>query len=221
MLFDPPFRSVLTPLVVKECHNLSLTILRLLSLGLRIPKPGSDEFDGDYLPNLHAYEDPSGDTFRLLRYPAPRPEWTEKEAAVRIGSHSDFGSVSLVFSDSTGGLQLLSPQTGEWTDVPPLPGAIIVNLGDLISFWTRGYLRSTLHRVTQVPSAKERYAVAYFCRPGFEMRLSAIPSLLLGNLLLETTDKEAPKERDVSAGEWLKARVAKSIGGAGGLPSGY
>lgn len=134
-------------------------------------------------------------------------------------SHTDFGSVSLVFSDGTGGLQILDPATGTWKDVPPIPGTIVVNLGDLISFWTGSYLRSTLHRVVPVAGGKERYAIAYFCRPAFETPLSPIPSPLLGDQTLVTADAEAPKDRNVTAGEWLRARVAKSIGG--GMPSGY
>lgn len=228
-----------------------MKLLRLVSLGLQIPAPGNTvgagpPYDGDYLPKLHPYDGPSGDTLRFLKYPKPRADWSEAESSVRIGAHTgefkpvllegparswsnvlcsfscgpDFGSVSLVFSDDTGGLQLLDPATGSWKDVPPIPGAIVVNIGDILSFWSGSFLRSTLHRVVPaVGKNQDRFAVAYFCRPAFDTRLTPIPSPFLGKAVLETTDGEAPKDRDVTAGEWLKARVAKSIGNS--MPSGY
>ncbi|KAI9027721.1 hypothetical protein DFJ74DRAFT_703807 [Hyaloraphidium curvatum] len=210
----------------RRCHTLSLDILRLLSLGLRIPSATTEgAFDPDYLPNFHAYDAPSGDTLRFVRYPAPRPEWTPEEAGVRIGAHTDFGSVSLVFSDPTGGLQILDPRSGSWRDVPPVQGAVIINLGDCLQFWTGSGLRSTLHRVVPSPipgmAGKERLAVAYFCRPGFETPLDPIPSPLLGDGRGETADPAAPEARRVTAGEWLRARVAKSVATAGAMPNGY
>jgi len=59
-------------------------------------------------------------------------------------------------------------------DAPP----ILVNMGDLLSFWTKGLLKSTVHRVT-FSGGEERYSMAYFCHPLDEVRLDAVPSRVI------------------------------------------
>lgn len=55
---------------------------------------------------------------------------------------------------------------------------ILVNIGDLLSFWTNGMLKSTVHRVT-FSGGEERYSMAYFCHPLDDARLEAVPSKVI------------------------------------------
>lgn len=63
------------------------------------------------------------------------------------------------------------------TELPP----ILVNVGDLLSYWTGGLLRSTVHRVVFPEDGAgggegERYSMAYFCHPAGGVELGAVPS---------------------------------------------
>lgn len=84
--------------------------------------------------------------------------------------------------------------TGEWASVPvdphgtldtdpskPLP--ILVNIGDLLAYWTNGLLKSTVHRVIFPKDARrggeDRYSIAYFCHPLDDAELVPVPSELV------------------------------------------
>ena len=87
---------------------------------------------------------------------------------MRSGAHTDFGTLTLLFHfGSSDGLEIQRPD-GNWLHAPSLPGAAIVNAGDLLTRWTNGQLRSVLHRV--VPPAGEalqrsRYSAVLFYEP--------------------------------------------------------
>lgn len=103
---------------------------------------------------------------------------------IRAGAHSDYGSLTLLFRlPGQPGLELLSPSSRTWVPVPvnPSPSGsppILVNIGDLLSFWTGGMLKSTVHRVT-FSGGGERYSMAYFCHPLDDARLEKVQSRVL------------------------------------------
>lgn len=98
---------------------------------------------------------------RLLHYP-PTPADTPDDV---YGSapHCDFGFITLLAQDDIGGLQVQHPQKG-WIDVPPRPGSLILNSGNMLHRWSNGKLRSTPHRVIN-KSEHDRYSCAYFFDP--------------------------------------------------------
>ncbi|KAJ5246305.1 hypothetical protein N7468_001288 [Penicillium chermesinum] len=69
-------------------------------------------------------------TMRMLHYPA-QPKDEDERLNRGIGAHTDFGMVTLLLQDEVDGLQVLDAATGQWIDVKPVPGAYVVNLGDL------------------------------------------------------------------------------------------
>lgn len=125
--------------------------------------------------------------------------------AVRAGAHSDYGSMTLLFRlAGQAGLEI-SPQPGVWEPVPVTPPGteadpappILVNIGDLLAYWTGGLLRSTVHRVALPAAASHshshsesesksesilstaidpRYSIAFFCHPARAVSLSPVPS---------------------------------------------
>ncbi|KAJ3337162.1 hypothetical protein HDU93_001493 [Gonapodya sp. JEL0774] len=110
------------------------------------------------------------------------------------------------------------------TDKTEEQAGVRVGAGDIIQFWSSGYLKSTMHRV--VPSPKEhlkysrRYSVAYFARPGFSTPLTPISSPVIdgyeGKKVEASEDTMAPEFRSenggvVTAGEWLVKRATKSF----------
>lgn len=89
---------------------------------------------------------------------------------IRAGAHSDYGSITLLFQRaSQPGLEILTPSCS-WSPVSVYPPGtendsfppILVNIGDLMHFWTNGLLKSTVHRVV-FPEGKsqDRYSVGY------------------------------------------------------------
>ena len=75
-------------------------------------------------------------------------------AAARINAHSDFGTLTLLFQDSVGGLEIQDPhEEGKFRSVPPVDGAVLVNIGDLMERWSNGRWKSTVHRVVAPPLA--------------------------------------------------------------------
>ncbi|SFJ04008.1 isopenicillin N synthase family dioxygenase [Albimonas pacifica] len=109
-------------------------------------------------------------TLRLLRYPAGGE-------GIGAGAHSDYGSVTLLATDGVAGLQV-QPRalrgTGEWLDVPSVPGAFVVNIGDCLERWTNDVYVSTPHRVL-APKA-ERFSIAFFLDPDPDAEVAALPT---------------------------------------------
>ena len=90
---------------------------------------------------------------------------------LRMGAHSDYGSLTILLADPVPGLQMRD-RSGVFHDVIPQPGAFLVNLGDLLAEWTNDRWRSTVHRVVPPPIAEpgeaRRRSVAWFQQPNHD-----------------------------------------------------
>jgi len=107
---------------------------------------------------------------RLLHYP-PVPSSGPGDL---FGSapHNDFGCLTILAQGKVGGLQVLSPG-GAWVDVPVIPGAFVVNVGDMLNRWSNGLLKSTPHRVIN-STGKERYSCAFFFDPNVATEIAPL-----------------------------------------------
>ncbi|TSE17029.1 isopenicillin N synthase family oxygenase [Arthrobacter sp. KBS0703] len=92
-----------------------------------------------------------------------------------VGSHADYGFVTLLLQDTVGGLEVLPPGAREWTSVEPLPGALVVNLGEMLEVATGGYLVATIHRVQAPPPGVDRYSVPFFWSPRLDAVIDPVP----------------------------------------------
>ncbi|RPB29814.1 Clavaminate synthase-like protein [Terfezia boudieri ATCC MYA-4762] len=201
-----------------QCHELCLRLLRLFALGLKIDKEDGGE---EWFASRHDQANgPSGSILRLLYYPAipPGADYIP-EVDIRAGAHSDYGSVTLLFQrPSQDGLEILLPNGGGWTAAPVNPPGyegpppILVNLGDLLSYWTAGLLRSTIHRVIFPPHARrggeDRYSMVYFCHPVDTTPLVPVPSKIVqerGNRGANETEGTV-----ITAAQHLKSKLAAS-----------
>ncbi|KAI8613335.1 hypothetical protein BC830DRAFT_1132697 [Chytriomyces sp. MP71] len=144
---------------------------------------------------------------RLLHYPRVR-ELEINDRSRRCGAHTDYGSLTLLFQDEVGGLEILNQKTGEFVQVVPLPGTIVVNVGDLLQRWTNDFLPSVQHRVVKPYSVDKegwlpsRYSIAYFCDPDFDVNVETIDKFV--------TAKNPRKYGIVNAGEYIISRLANS-----------
>ncbi|MGZ8733898.1 MAG: isopenicillin N synthase family dioxygenase [Acidimicrobiia bacterium] len=103
--------------------------------------------------------------FRIFRYPAA-PVGTDAPSAWGVGEHTDYGLLTILGQDDTGGLEVRGPEG--WIEVPPSPGALVCNLGDMLDRMTGGRYRSTPHRVRR-PDRVDRIAFPFFFDPGWDV----------------------------------------------------
>lgn len=109
---------------------------------------------------------------RVLRYPPLTGG--EEAGAVRAAAHEDINLLTVVPASNERGLQLLT-RSGRWIDVPADPGTLIVNVGDMLQEASRGYYRSTTHRVvnpTDDSARRSRLSLPLFLQPRPEVPLS-------------------------------------------------
>ncbi|KAK4047456.1 hypothetical protein OIV83_005368 [Microbotryomycetes sp. JL201] len=133
------------------------------------------------------------------------------QPAAAIGSHTDFGSLSMLHSRGTGGLQVLPPGSRHWQYIKPIVDLAICNVGDTLSVYTGGIMRSNIHRVVSPPGDQADYArwsLVYFLRPSFDKSLC--PLRTLSEEIAEAAAKSptlSPMDETQTAGEWFARRV--------------
>lgn len=141
-----------------RCSALGLRVLRLMALSL--------DLDEDTFVKEHQKIGDKGNssTLRSLFYPPVDPVQA-KPGQLRCGEHSDYGSITLLFQSSPG-IQVRSV-SGEFLEVPLVPGAVLVNIADLMQRWTSDVFISAVHRVLLPPAgdASERQSLAFFMQP--------------------------------------------------------
>lgn len=173
--------------------QISVTLLRSWAEALGAP---SDTFDaafaGDASPHL-----------KIARYPGrARTEGTQG-----VGAHKDLGVLTLLYvEDGKGGLQV--EKDGEWIDAPSVPGAFVVNIGELLEIATNGYLKATLHRVQSPEPGDTRISVPFFFGPALDAEIPTIdlPPALAAEAKGVTLDPDNPLH-PVFGVNWLKSRV--------------
>lgn len=91
-----------------------------------------------------------------------------------VGSHADYGFVTLLLQDQVGGLQVRPPASESWIPVEPIPGALVVNLGEMLEVATQGYLSATIHRVQAPPPGVDRYTIPFFWSPRLDATIDPV-----------------------------------------------
>ena len=155
----------------EECRLMHVEVMRAIAVGMGLDQGFFDSF-----------VDVGDNTLRLLHYPAVKADVFQiNPGQVRAGEHSvssssmlffcgqsdisqDYGSITLLFQDNRGGLQVKSP-TGQFVDATPIPGTVVVNAGDLLARWSNDTIKSTIHRVVEPPKKEgieypPRYSIA-------------------------------------------------------------
>lgn len=135
---------------------------------------------------------------QAVYYP-PHPQGHEGEL-FGVAPHTDYGCVTLLWQDDVGGLEVLNRQ-GEWIKAPPVPGTLVINIGDLLQRWSNDRYFSNQHRVTN-RTGRERLSIATFYDPDY----CAIVDPLDLNLAEGTPAAHAP----VSAGDYIVGRITQS-----------
>lgn len=128
--------------------SLARKLTRIFALALSLPEK--------YFDNVTTH--PGADAL-YIHYP-PSLDTSSKED-VGIGSHTDIQLFTLLWQDDSGGLQVLSPSTSEWLSAVPVPGTLVVNVGDFLQRLSNDRFVSTVHRVYN-RSEKSRFSMPFF-----------------------------------------------------------
>ncbi|OIW30447.1 flavonol synthase/flavanone 3-hydroxylase [Coniochaeta ligniaria NRRL 30616] len=185
-----------------SANELAMEVFRCIAIGL-----GLDE---EYFVNYHQDAD---NLFRLIRYPAVDRVALAAGKAARTTAHTDHGSITLLFQDDVGGLEVEDPaKPGTYIVAAPIEGSVIVNVGDFLMRWTNDVLKSNLHRVV-APSAdrslsddgemtRERYSTAFFIQADRNKVIQCAKEL---------EGDEGAKYPPVTAAEYLLMRRAATF----------
>ncbi len=136
---------------------------------------------------------------RVIRYPS---QDTVEANVVGIGAHSDYDMFTVLATDDVSGLEVLNP-AGEWIPVPPVAGAFIVNVGDLLQRLTNDLYRSAVHRVINV-SGRDRYSMPYFSNIDPHTVVEVLESCI--------TPTRPARYEPVTAGGYVEACMHESYG---------
>ena len=136
---------------------------------------------------------------QMVYYP-PSTSADEAEQRFGVAPHTDFGALTLLLQDQSGGLQVCT-RDGVWIEAPPIEGTLVCNIGDLLQRWSNDRFSSTVHRV--INRAKgARYSIPVFFDPNTDT-------------VIDPTDLGVPvdlsKFEPVRAGEHIAGRNHKSF----------
>lgn len=197
----PGYRSTMESFYNKAFET-EMHILSALAIALGLK-------DKDHFLSMHNRAE---NEFRILHYPdIPASELRDGSGATRIAEHTDFGTITMLFQDSTGGLQVEDQvELGTFRDVESEAATdIILNIGDSLQRLTNDTFMAACHRVTYPPTVDvdgsgeekipERYSIAYFAKPNRSASLAP---------LREFVSEERPcRYDDVTAWEWNNLRI--------------
>jgi isopenicillin N synthase-like dioxygenase len=146
--------------------------------------------------------------FRIFNYPSD-PAASGAEPRWGVGEHTDYGLLTILKQDDTGGLAVKSGD--RWIQAPPIPGAFLCNIGDMLDRMTAGRYRSTPHRVRNVTD-RDRLSFPFFFDPNFDATIAPIVTAD-PNVVRDDRDRRwdhaSVHEFEGTYGDYLLAKVAK------------
>ena len=181
-----------------RCKDLAQALLKGLAVALLGGESERDYFAERF--TAHPTE-----LFRIFRYPERvygPDEWA-------VGRHTDYGFLTILKQDDSGGLEVLT-RGGTWLPAPPIRNTFVVNIGDMLEKWTRGVYRATPHRVRNL-APHDRYSFPYFFDPDFEATLAPIPKHMLKHEPLEKSERWDGVDVDAAEGTYKTYLLSKVL----------
>lgn len=180
-----------------EAGRLARRLTRLFAVTLGLPER-----------HFEPFEDHSIDVLRLNHYAMPEGVERVEPDQMGMGAHTDYGIVTVLWADPVSpGLQVQTPE-GRWIEAMPQPGALMVNLGDLMARWTGGRWMSSLHRVPPPLDAQgrvtRRRSAAFFHDGNADAVIETLPTCRTAS----GTDAGEP----ITVAEHLRRKLAGSRG---------
>jgi len=144
--------------------------------------------------------------FRIFNYPA-RARYSETEYAYGVGEHTDYGFLTILKQDMSGGLQVKTKS--QWIDVTPIPNSFVCNIGDMLDRLTGGRYLSAPHRV-QHRAEHDRLSFAFFFDPNFNAEVKPLRiSIGVRDNKTERWDQASVHEFHGTYGDYLLSKVSR------------
>jgi len=139
-----------------ELRKLGKRLMRYVALAF--PEQFQDKNKkGDF---FEEFMDQTICTQRMLHYPEVKKHRYGVDM-IGAGPHADYGLLTILRQDSVGGLQVLNWKGKQWVHATPVQDSYVINFADLLSTWSRGTVKSTIHRVVHL-SCQSRYSAPFF-----------------------------------------------------------
>ena len=153
---------------LEACERLSLRLLEAFCIGLDL---APDTLAPSFTPRHTGF-------VRLNHYPVEDPMAGSSAthlpvADLGVHHHTDAGALTVLLQDDVGGLQV--HRDGSWYDVAPVPGALVVNTGDMMQVWSNDIYRAAMHRVLAM-DCRDRFSVPFFFNPAAGTIVEPLPS---------------------------------------------
>jgi isopenicillin N synthase-like dioxygenase len=217
----PGFRTFMTRFYW-DCFSVASDIMRALAVGIGLE-------DEDHLLKKHSGHN---NQLRLLHYPNVTAEALERQTVSRMPAHCDWSSITILFQDDCGGLEVEDPsQSGRFIPATPVKNAIVMNVGDMLKMWSNGYfpppffschfvpypanqnadyLRSTNHRVTIPPlstsfKGSDRMTPERYSIPYF---IAPDPTSLIECLPTCMSEENPPKYAPITQVDYNRMRAS-------------
>ena len=167
-LWPTPEFAAVSAQMFDACYAAAQAVLHVFAHALEVP--------ADFFASRHHGENT---TLRYLYYPSGVQELVQS-GQMGAGAHTDYGSITLLFQDTVGGLQL-QQDNGQWLDVPAIEDTVLVNTGDLMAHWSNNRYPSTVHRVAPQISGANRQSIAFFVDPDSSVAVQCLDSCVDSN----------------------------------------
>jgi isopenicillin N synthase-like dioxygenase len=178
----------------RQCDDVCLMLMKALEVAWGIE-------DG----SLVARCVPSATDLRLTHYPAIPVEEMQGGSTSRIAPHTDFGPITLLFQDSTGGLEVEDRSTNTFVPIPPTDVTeMIVNVGDTLTRWTNGKILGGIHQVTTPEAMKGEKGLMLPPRLSMAYLFKAERNVSVGPLPKFVSTAEPAKFSDITALEFQR-----------------
>lgn len=196
---------------MQEMKQLGRLLMKTVTCSLGITEPHF----------LRQFDNPT-ELFRIFHYP-PHNAAKFPNASMGVGEHTDYGYLTILKQDPSGGLQVRSlKDANQWIEAPPIPGTFVINLGDALEHNTQGLFRATPHRVLQrVNATSGRISMPYFFDPSFDAQMKSmapyfgpnvqLPALETEKRVAARWDKLDPTLFHGTYGNYLLKKVSKAF----------
>ncbi|KAF9265007.1 Clavaminate synthase-like protein [Marasmius fiardii PR-910] len=196
--------------------NVAHSILRLLALGLELPE--------NTFVDMHDWSKVSESFVRFMKYYPHTEEDEAKTNGLWFKGHTDFGSITLLYSQPVSALQILGTD-GKWRWVRHIDNAIVMNAGDALEFLSGGLYKATIHRVVKPPSDQRtatRLGTYFFVLVDDHVKLAPLTSSPVLQQVGITrrsgyADEDAPTMKDWRLGRTLAYGQTNKKDGDGGV----